>query len=179
MSPPAEDPAPQHIEAEDDADETNFSYESDLPSNSSLSSTITNYEHENGRRYHGYKKGTYFAPNDEDESDRLDLVLRNDLSPIQPSFLPPNVRFEIDDIEDDWTYTEKFDFIHARYLLGAIKDWPALIQKCYKYLKPGGWIELQDFTMQVYSTDGSLKKDSYLTRYLEETLAGMSSIGNK
>lgn len=28
------------------------------PSNSSLSSTITNYEHENGRRYHGYKKGS-------------------------------------------------------------------------------------------------------------------------
>lgn len=31
--------------------------------------------------------------------------------------------------------------------------------------------------MQVYSTDGSLKKDLYLTRYLEETLAGMSSMG--
>lgn len=87
------------------------------------------------------------------------------------------MRFEVDDIEDAWTYTHKFDFIHARYLLGAIKDWPRLIAQAYAHLKPGGWIELQDFTMQVYSTDGSLAKDSYLTRYLDETLAGMTGMG--
>ncbi|EOD46873.1 putative methyltransferase domain-containing protein [Neofusicoccum parvum UCRNP2] len=104
-------------------------------------------------------------------------ILGNDLSPTQPSFIPPNVRFEVDDIEEEWTYSKKFDFIHARYLMGAIKDWPKMIEKCFKYLKPGGWIELQDFNMQVYSMDGSLKKDSYLTRYLEETLAGMISLG--
>ncbi|KAB2574671.1 putative methyltransferase tdiE [Lasiodiplodia theobromae] len=226
MCQPTENPAPQHIEAEDVTDETDSSYEEDLPSTSSLSSSITDYEYENGRRYHSFKKDStmYFAPNDEDENDRLDLVhhmitlrlggklhlapikkdvqevldlgtgtgiwaiqmgdeyesariLGNDLSPIQPPFVPPNVRFEVDDIEDEWTYTQKFDFIHARYLLGAVRDWPALVAKCFKYLKPGGWIELQDFTMQVYSTDGSLAKDSYLTRYLTETTEGMRTMG--
>lgn len=223
MCPPTENPAPQHIEAEDDTG-SESGYESDLPSTASLTSSITDYEYENGRRYHSFKRGTYFAPNDEDENDRLDLVhhmmtlriggklhlaplsptiqdvldlgtgtgiwaiqmgdeyesaqiLGNDLSPTQPSFIPPNVRFEVDDIEEEWTYSKKFDFIHARYLMGAIKDWPKMIEKCFKYLKPGGWIELQDFNMQVYSMDGSLKKDSYLTRYLEETLAGMISLG--
>lgn len=91
--------------------------------------------------------------------------------------MPPNVRFEVDDIEDEWTYTHKFDLIHARYLLGAVRDWPALVAKCFQHLRPGGWIELQDFTMQVYSTDGSLAKDSYLTRYLVETTEGMRAMG--
>lgn len=66
---------------------------------------------------------------DEYESAR---ILGNDLSPIQPSFVPPNVRFEVDDMEDVWTYTQKFDFIHARYLVGSIRDWPKLISNCYK-----------------------------------------------
>jgi trans-aconitate methyltransferase len=40
----------------------------------SLSSSVFNYEYENGRRYHSYKAGQYFAPNDEREQERLDLL---------------------------------------------------------------------------------------------------------
>jgi len=32
------------------------------------------YREENGRRYHGYKDGSYLLPNDETEQNRLDLV---------------------------------------------------------------------------------------------------------
>jgi hypothetical protein len=32
-----------------------------------------NYPVENGRRYHAYREGRYLMPNDEKESDRLDL----------------------------------------------------------------------------------------------------------
>jgi hypothetical protein len=39
----------------------------------SLKSSITNYKYENGRRYHAFKDGSYFLPNDESEADRLDL----------------------------------------------------------------------------------------------------------
>ncbi|KAF9629250.1 hypothetical protein BFW01_g10453 [Lasiodiplodia theobromae] len=225
MCPPTEEPQPPQIEAEEYNDDTESSYESDLPSTSSLSSSITDYEYENGRRYHSYKKGLYLAPNDEDEKDRLDLchhtitlriggklhlapispnvqevldlgtgtgiwaihmgdeyesarILGNDLSPIQPSFVPPNVRFEVDDMEDVWTYTQKFDFIHARYLVGSIRDWPKLISNCYKFLKPGGWLEVKEFNMHAYSTDGSLdEENSYLNRYLRESAEGMRSLG--
>ncbi|KAK0736412.1 S-adenosyl-L-methionine-dependent methyltransferase, partial [Apiosordaria backusii] len=39
----------------------------------SITSSITNYVYENGRRYHAYRSGQYVLPNDEDEQERLDL----------------------------------------------------------------------------------------------------------
>jgi len=41
-------------------------------------------------------------------------VLAIDLSPIQPSFIPPNVTFQIDDLEEPWTFSNKFDFIYSK-----------------------------------------------------------------
>lgn len=56
-----------------------------------------------------------------------------DLSPIQPSWTPPNVRFEVDDYEDEWLYGKnKFDYIHLRSLTGAVKNWPKLLKNCYE-----------------------------------------------
>ena len=40
----------------------------------SLRSSVLNYRYENGRRYHGYRDGSYMAPNDETEQSRLDLM---------------------------------------------------------------------------------------------------------
>lgn len=55
-----------------------------------------------------------------------------DLSPIQPSWIPPNRRFEIDDHNIEWLDTEKYDLIHARELLGTVSDWPGVIENCFK-----------------------------------------------
>lgn len=60
-------------------------------------------------------------------------VLGNDISPIQPSLVPPNVKFEVDDIENEWVYAQQFDYIHSRYLACSIRDWPRLMQQVYKY----------------------------------------------
>lgn len=46
--------------------------------------------------------------------------------------LPPNVTFEIDDVESEWQFSRPFDFIHARYMAGAIADWPKLMHQCYE-----------------------------------------------
>ncbi|KAL1961620.1 hypothetical protein VTN77DRAFT_1395 [Rasamsonia byssochlamydoides] len=40
----------------------------------SLTSSVLNYRHENGRRYHAYRDGSYLMPNDETEADRLDIL---------------------------------------------------------------------------------------------------------
>lgn len=45
--------------------------------------------------------------------------------------IPANVMFEIDDAEAEWTYAEKFDFIYARMMLGAFKDWPRFFEQCF------------------------------------------------
>ncbi|KAL8766184.1 MAG: hypothetical protein Q9209_006949 [Squamulea sp. 1 TL-2023] len=39
----------------------------------SVSSSILDYEFENGRRYHAYKAGSYPLPNDEQELERIDI----------------------------------------------------------------------------------------------------------
>jgi trans-aconitate methyltransferase len=43
------------------------------PSTQSLSSSIWNYTYENGRRYHAFRAGNYFMPNDEEEQEYMDL----------------------------------------------------------------------------------------------------------
>ncbi|TEY71180.1 hypothetical protein BOTCAL_0099g00060 [Botryotinia calthae] len=78
-----------------------------------------------------------------------------DLSPIQPGWIPPNLEFEIDDIEDTWHYSQKFDFIHIRSLGGSIASWPHLLDQARDNLNEGGYIELVDFEYHGYSDDGS------------------------
>ena len=56
---------------------------------------------------------------------------------MQPEYVPPNLRFIIDDIEEDWEYENNpFDYVHGRYLAGSIKDWPRLAKQAFKYVFP-------------------------------------------
>ena len=55
--------------------EADSAFGDELSSDStSLRSSVLNYRYENGRRYHGYRDGSYMAPNDEIEQSRLDLM---------------------------------------------------------------------------------------------------------
>ncbi|KAL7274176.1 hypothetical protein RUND412_002936 [Rhizina undulata] len=66
-------------------------------------------------------------------------VIGVDLSPIQPTWVPPNLTFEVDDIEEDWPYQDNsFDFIHIRTMVGYVYDWPRLYKQAFRALKPGG-----------------------------------------
>lgn len=150
-------------------------------STKSISSSILRYREENGRTYHAYKEGKYLGPNDEPESDRLDLqhnlflltydgrlcicpvekekqlhrvldvgtgtgiwaidfadehpetqVLGIDLSPIQPAFNPSNLTFEVDDLEEDWTFSYKFDFIYSRCMTGSFQDFSRFLDQSFE-----------------------------------------------
>ncbi|KAI0409127.1 S-adenosyl-L-methionine-dependent methyltransferase [Xylaria palmicola] len=83
-------------------------------------------------------------------------VLGTDLSPIQPEYVPPNCRFEIDDIEDEWIFSTKFDYIHGRHMVGSITDFPKLFAAIHENLTPGGWVEMQDYYVKLQSIDGTL-----------------------
>lgn len=93
-------------------------------------------------------------------------VIGLDLSPIQPSWVPPNCKFELDDASKSLTFPDNtFDYIHIRYMLGCFKDWDAVYREAYRVLKPGGWIEHMDCSPGVYSDDGSIPKDSPFTTW--------------
>lgn len=170
-------------------------------SSTSLASSITRYQYENGRRYHAYKQGEYYLPNDEVEQARLDLqhhiyrlsqggalycapiknpqsvldigtgtgiwaiefadefpsalVIGTDLSPIQPGFVPPNVKFYVDDFESSWEFPEvgEFDYIHWRSLSGSTENWSKLYEQAFNNLKPDAWLEVQEYDAWVYADD--------------------------
>ncbi|KAK0720759.1 S-adenosyl-L-methionine-dependent methyltransferase [Lasiosphaeris hirsuta] len=93
-------------------------------------------------------------------------VIGVDIAPTQPEWVPPNCRFELDDMEARWTWKENsFDYIFSRDLILAIRDWPKLVDQVYTHLKPGGWVEFQCVTGVVKCDDASLPPDSMLREF--------------
>lgn len=104
-------------------------------------------------------------------------VVGNDLSPIQPRWVPPNVHFEVDDVEAEWTYSQKFDFIHCRTMSACIRDWPALVKKCKEFTTPGGYCEFTDYDIQWTSPDNSLEPDGLLLTINRQFFEGLEAQG--
>ncbi|KAK3953296.1 S-adenosyl-L-methionine-dependent methyltransferase [Pseudoneurospora amorphoporcata] len=87
-------------------------------------------------------------------------VIGIDISPIQPPWISPNCRFEIDNCELEWTFAEKdFDYIRISSLGGSIKDWPKLYKEILRTLKPGGWFEQREFALPVRANVSELPED--------------------
>ncbi|UQC76467.1 methyltransferase [Colletotrichum lupini] len=193
------------------------------------------YPVEFGRRYHAYRHGAYYLPNDDDEMDRLDMThnltlkmlddqlylaplvkqnvrkildigtgtgiwamemgdlfpnaeVRNpredgmspregqELNTLHVHRVPPNVKFEIDDVESPWIGDRKYDFIFCRYMIGSIADYPRLIRNIYDNLNPGGWAEFTDMSGKYYSADGTLSEEHATHKWnnmLMDTIASM------
>jgi ubiquinone/menaquinone biosynthesis C-methylase UbiE len=105
-------------------------------------------------------------------------VMGIDIAPVQPQWVPPNCRFEIDDIEMPWTFEKnRFDFIHARDMLLSIRDWPKLVQQCYEHTIPGGYVELQCVCPRLLCDDGSTPPDSGLMQFSQHALEASSILG--
>ncbi|KAJ5100323.1 hypothetical protein N7456_006375 [Penicillium angulare] len=62
------------IVVDDFGSDESSEFESEGSDMTSLSSSVLDYEYENGRRYHSNRAGNYMMPNDEAEQDRMDLA---------------------------------------------------------------------------------------------------------
>lgn len=83
-------------------------------------------------------------------------VIGSDLSLIQPKDVVHNCSFVKEDAEnDEWTYNQTFDYIHFRLLFTCFNDLSAVLRKTYNHLESGGWVEFQDHTPEVLSSDGT------------------------
>ncbi|KAL2258586.1 hypothetical protein VTK26DRAFT_8066 [Humicola hyalothermophila] len=94
-----------------------------------------------------------------------------DLSPIQPVWIPPNVEFIVDDIEDEWVHDKDYDFVHLRFVNIVLKDNVSLFRKIFENLKPGGWVEVQDALPRVSSDDGTVTADNPVNRFYDAVRA--------
>lgn len=84
-------------------------------------------------------------------------MIGTDVSPTQPTWVPPNLRFEIEDCTMAWTFApNSFDYIHMRFLVGSIDDWDALMRRAFEACKPGGYVESMEPSAYIESDDGSL-----------------------
>ncbi|KAF5512179.1 Secondary metabolism regulator LAE1 [Colletotrichum aenigma] len=190
----------------DDADSA-IDAQSIVSSTASLSESIFDYRKLHGRTYQNSKTTEYWAPNDEQQNDGLDMihnallmilddelflapigdnpqrvldvgtgtgiwaidfadqypdaeVLGTDISPIQPTWVPTNLRFVMDDCLLDWMWPENhFDFVHLRCLYGSIPDWVSLYRSAFRHLKPGGWVQNLEFDVNIQSDHVQLPPD--------------------
>lgn len=106
-------------------------------------------------------------------------VIGFDLSPIQPTFIPPNLQFEILDADESWEYgANRFDLVHTRFMNGfSIKSWPHFYQEAWRCLKPGGWVESQEFDCIVLSDDNTIPPDSKLFEWVTLWNQGIGMMG--
>lgn len=78
-----------------------------------------------------------------------------DLSPVPSHQKPANVQYIQGDIRqllnrDDRLPAGSVDFIFSRLLILGMTDWQSYIHGVAALLKPGGWAEMQDYSMDYY-----------------------------
>lgn len=90
--------------------------------------------------------------------------------------MPPNCSFQVDDAEDEWTFSHNFEYIHGRALLTCFKSHPPVIKSAFDFLKPGGYLELQDCIYSFRCVDDSIK-GSNLEKWMHLILKGTAALG--
>ncbi|KIX05179.1 uncharacterized protein Z518_06051 [Rhinocladiella mackenziei CBS 650.93] len=107
------------------------------------------------------------------------IVVGTDLSPTQPSMVPPNLRFEIADADEEWTFRpESFDLIHTRAMNDlSLRDWADYYRQAFRALKPGGWAEAQECCCRRQSDDDTIPKDGHMLLWEDEWERAMKKIG--
>ena len=89
--------------------------------------------------------------------------------------VPPNCRFEIDDAEDDWDFTERFDFIYSRTLFTCFTDPKRVLSQAFDALSPGGYLEFED-PVYPFEYVGLPPVSSDLYRQVEPAIEGSKKI---
>lgn len=89
----------------------------------------------------------------------------------------PNVFFQLEDAEDEWTYHEPFDLIHIRGLSGAFSDWNAIYRQAFHHLKPGGHIEVADADIAADIINMPNARNSYFNIFVSALQSAAEAAG--
>ena len=85
------------------------------------------------------------------------------------------MKFEIDDANDTWVFSHKFDFIHCRHLQFAVEE-KKLFRQALNALQPGGWFEIKETAIPILCDDGTLTGTAW-EQWGQEMLKGGQIIG--
>ncbi|KAK2028819.1 S-adenosyl-L-methionine-dependent methyltransferase, partial [Colletotrichum zoysiae] len=94
-------------------------------------------------------------------------VLGVDLTPVQTQFVPPNVRFMVDDVEEPWLYSQPFDYVHIRGMTSSIADWKNFLKQTYDGLVPGGYVEVFEGNFRPGCDDGTLTSEHAISKWID------------
>ncbi|KAF5227781.1 hypothetical protein FANTH_14677 [Fusarium anthophilum] len=169
-------------------------FDLDTASTTSVDTIAEKFQQLFGRQYHNEGIGYHWEPNDKtrqeiwdglssvshltskssgiwaidfaDEHPDAD-VIGIDISPIMPNWVPPNLKFQIDDCSREWTFKESsFDYIHARDLNGSV-NWREFTKEVFRAVAPGGVAEFHEGPIEFRSRKVTLAKESYMNRWGE------------
>ncbi|KAI2788165.1 hypothetical protein POX_e06178 [Penicillium oxalicum] len=186
--------APGPIAIDDFGDDSNSEFDDELSDLTSLSSSVLAFEWLmllGGELYNApigpspqnildLGTGTGIWAMDMAEKFPSAHIIGNDISPIQPTWVAPNIEFIVEDFEGDWQYEPNhFDFIHARCLAGCVADWPGFIRRIFDHVKPGGYFESHESAVWAWSDDGSLKPESALMEWQQAVNVAGDKIGRE
>ncbi|KAK5992861.1 Methyltransferase pytC [Cladobotryum mycophilum] len=105
-------------------------------------------------------------------------VIGTDLSPIQPSWVPINVRMFIEDCEEpEWLHGSDYDLVHFRQMAGVLRNLDSLLTKIYPHVKNGGWVEFHELIPEIRCDDGTMKDDDPLKVFTEVSKSAMRLYG--
>ncbi|EEP75341.1 conserved hypothetical protein [Uncinocarpus reesii 1704] len=119
----------------------------------------------------------YRAPLPPGVSKILDLGTGTGSWAIDVAELPPNCKFEIDDFESPWNFTQPFDFVHVRNIEGSVKDYPRLFKQALANLEPGGWFEVADSTVGLFGDDDTIEKATSLSEWRDRLIEASGKFG--
>ena len=60
------------------------------------------------------------------------------------AIVSPNIEVRRHDIVNDDLEIDRYDLVHARYVLLHLKEWDVVLKKLADSLRPGGWLFIED-----------------------------------
>ncbi|QLI69497.1 Secondary metabolism regulator LAE1 [Metarhizium brunneum] len=107
-------------------------------------------------------------------------VVGTDLSPIQPKWVPVNVRMYVDDCEEpDWLHGSNFDMVHFRGMAGTLRDLDRMLNRTYPHVRDGGWVEFHEFIPQILCDDGTMSEEDPVRIFFDASTQGLRTFGGE
>ena len=72
----------------------------------------------------------------------------------------------------------KFDLVHTRLMNGfSVRSWPYFYAQAFKSMKPGGWVENQEFDLHFTADDGTMSEEGAVRRWENLWEEGIQKLG--